>query len=396
MRKKYCILALAISSLSFLFSCQKDLEMKTDSEQANEKLVRIENGNLVFKDGEAFSAISMRVDAMSTARKNQWEDSLGFRSSRYYYSEALDEREDVKDNVSLKELMNKYEGKVAFKADYSIEDLYEYPEWASYINLDGVVIIGESIYKFTSTKQIIITDGDMAKIGKALELNTSDENEGILIYNKLNLPMPNLSLSNVKISIGDLILEEGYWKWTRVVDHYVEEPVIYSGEFFSERRYNGGHKRLTVTLAKRSVIRNNVTIYVSMKSERKGMFGWFKNKTNFVADKISQTYGYNQADAITEIGGGWLALEERTFGVGFDFIFRCDNNEEMDIYNSNKSTTGQMPEDSKLYGYSVYLWSRGVPDYGIVKEEIKSNSIPVYKWIKVWVPGDDGELPHLE
>lgn len=169
--------------LTVFNACTKD-ELKTLPEDGLAKTsnadVYLENGYLAFKDMNAVDSTINVLSKMSRQEKDAWEQRIGLKSARAEFDNYFDEYQKLTTIEELLKFRAQHGDHLNFnefdETDYSID----YPFLRTFLfpllNQNGIVKIGQSVFKYTKEKRIIILDGDVSMISHALKQNFSSKN----------------------------------------------------------------------------------------------------------------------------------------------------------------------------------------------------------------------------
>jgi hypothetical protein len=177
--KKLVFFATVIAGLSIFNACQKSDELidpNVDGQPQEETSSDVfsENGYLVFKSVEILDSIATVMNQVSDEEQLIWERSMKFESARAYREKLNDEIFRTEDYA---EFLNKVNQAPVNGYFNKIDSCMDYPfsiySWASVLNKDGIVGIGDFLYSFCKEGEIIIYKGtpellQMAKEGREL------------------------------------------------------------------------------------------------------------------------------------------------------------------------------------------------------------------------------------
>jgi hypothetical protein len=117
-------LTIALLFLILVSSCQKnEFKLKNDlqctpgtsgSERNDWPTVQVEDGMLVFQSLDQYNQVRAWVQNAPIATLMEWQESLGFKSERYYYQEALGGICCPDEQANIDQIAATYEGKVLF------------------------------------------------------------------------------------------------------------------------------------------------------------------------------------------------------------------------------------------------------------------------------------------
>lgn len=280
---KACVM-LALSS--FLFACDKDEMVADKTLDAAEISVR--NGYLVFPNNSVFSKTREDLITYSKAELNEWEDQFAnFKSQRAIYEKAIDVdfahkehleslvmagQKDVETIMANNEHISPYvkENKELFRFnehgtfDLKIEGYDPYIEY--FINKDGVVQVGDSIFHYSDGYIRIILDSDTNKLANISSFKESTDDPDVAV----------IKVSLTKFEVSDL---EGMK--VLATNEYCEGYTSGGGQ--RVKGYAVAGSRLTTDIYNQygcgNTIMSQPTAYLKAENESKGFFGWSKQNT---------------------------------------------------------------------------------------------------------------------
>jgi len=293
----FSLLAVAVIALS-MTSCEQEtlindnpINLLTNQKVSEFNLdVETENGMLKFSGLQEFEdAIAYVSDSEDRFFTDEalatWEKNIGFTSLRQKTAVAMDEFEAITDDNSMNVFRSENNDFVNPQGEFQTPIADE--ALTSVLDEKGKVIIGTVLHCFTDKYQIIILDKDESKLEAALASLATNEEEGVYVFK------------------------------------YVQDDVEFRGDCGTLRSCqddNGtsnGSKRVSGEWranARQSPVfnwncgcythwENSVSVSCEMISQKKGLFGWKKNKD----DNIEWATGYGIKSSLGTIthGTGW-------------------------------------------------------------------------------------------
>jgi hypothetical protein len=185
MKKPTFFLLIFIVGVSFFSSCSKE-DVNLNEIINTENQISVKDGMLVFKDQQVYQKTIESLSGLSREALNNWEGSFEeFQSQRFIFEKAVDE-----DYQFIGELERQLEDGIISEADFtnpeevfapyvelnkdlfaftgeggfSLKVAYYSPQIEYFLNRDGLVQIGDSIYQYKEGYMRIITDGDLSKV----------------------------------------------------------------------------------------------------------------------------------------------------------------------------------------------------------------------------------------
>jgi len=206
MMKKIKIIGFSFVAMAIvlIYSCQKNdiLKLSEDSELKQSEIlidgISVKKGILIFKDWEQVYNTITKLEEMDQESFKIWENTLGFTSLKTLFNEFVSE-----ENKMWDKLTKEYEGrenqlrKEDVKAKYenivkknkhsftivTMDDEGQYYDMNLYrsnlapiVNIDGIVVIGDAIYRFTRDDERGILDGDWNKINELMKDHSKEVN----------------------------------------------------------------------------------------------------------------------------------------------------------------------------------------------------------------------------
>jgi hypothetical protein len=168
--------------LLFLSGCNDTIDEMTDNQTCNNVTgVSLDkNGFLVFKDQATYRKISSLVDSMNDQEFLNWEQSLGFLSAQTFISNVDAEVEKLETLSQFETLKSKYSGKLIFTDDGDINLPFYATAWSRILSPEGIMKIGDMLYKFDQEKEVAIAGGKYEDINKS-DINHKD-NEKVKVF----------------------------------------------------------------------------------------------------------------------------------------------------------------------------------------------------------------------
>jgi len=191
-------------SLCLWSSCQEETLLETtqdvkeyDSSKVSEPVkdlsfdLEVSNGRLVFTDLQHFmSTLEFLSDNenrhFTREALDNWEQQIGFKSSRNEYEEILDEYEKITSEEELRIFKNNVDEKITFdKDDFPVSNVGGI---VTYVleNKYSSCIIGDYIHVFKDGLQIVFPIDRIGEIESIINNPIENESEGILV-NKMTV-----------------------------------------------------------------------------------------------------------------------------------------------------------------------------------------------------------------
>ncbi len=261
---------MVVACLNIFYACEKSDEL---IEQGTEDLQLLESeslldispkdGYLVFKSIDILDSVANVMNKVSDEEQLLWEESMEFESARSYRAKLNNEIFSTEIYSVFLEKSSKAAAEGYFN---STDTCMDYPfsiySWASVINKDGIVGIGDYLYSFDKYGETVVYKGNLELLNKTKEGEELSEKYKIIQYKEL--------------------LKSSTW------DDY--------GDYCMYEKKNGTKRRLRVYLSydvikvKKAVIDASGTKEVNIPDavkfdiychqEHKGLFGWSDDKTH--------------------------------------------------------------------------------------------------------------------
>ncbi len=175
-------------ALTIFNGCQKDEHVLIDEQLQNEVKpdVYVENGYLVLKDLNVIDRVMKTLNNMNQEQVLVWEKQLGFESARTYYDKIFKDSEKIKTVEGIISFREKYKDVFIWNeidpTDFSFDYPFYHTNLVPLMNKDGLLKIGQSLFKYNKENRITIVDGDISKLDEAMKLDRNTDN--ILILGK--------------------------------------------------------------------------------------------------------------------------------------------------------------------------------------------------------------------
>ncbi|GET35057.1 hypothetical protein PbJCM13498_39200 [Prolixibacter bellariivorans] len=177
--KKIVLLCMAAALSTFFAGCQKDeingqLTDNVQQKSATVPNVYSENGYLVFKNIETLDSIAQVMNQEDSTSQVSWEEYMHFESARTYRAKLNDEIFSTDDySVFLKKANEAASEGYFNKKDSCMDYPFSNYSWASVLNKDGIVKVGDILYAFSKKGGIAMSKGtpeliSLARKGGAL------------------------------------------------------------------------------------------------------------------------------------------------------------------------------------------------------------------------------------
>ncbi len=352
MKKKLIII---VVGLLFLNACEKEiiskekvlnLEEEMRLTEQKKDIILSKEGFLIFRNHHVYDSINNMVDQMTNEEFFAWENELGFVSAYTFILKVHEELDLAKtiDEYEIKKDM--YSDKLIFSNDGSIILPFYATGWSRVLNIDGIMKIGKTLFKFDAEKEYMIFDGDKEDV----------ENLAFIIND------------TSKVRIYD-------------PQNFTASKSAIAGKFVFPNRYNEDrNRRLSSSL---QTVINYYTGYgytttyytemwlefkLVMLQEAKGLFGgWSPNKTVYRVSNLDLHYEYNEHGPYNNNTAPTGNYEWGDLIVYDNYIGEQQSSAEikgtcvyqmLDYYDC---THGYHPKTNfYIYNLDIDFWSRGI------------------------------------
>ena len=236
---------MVVAGLSIFNACQKieepiDQTVDAQQQQVVKPDVYSENGYLVFKTKEIFDSVRVKVEGFDFEGFSEWEKSLNFTSAKTEKYFAEEEALKIVDEQGTQDFKTKYSRLFDINDDLDIGYKFYSSGLEDILNINGLVKIENSLYKFSADKEYIVLNGDyseLSNIESGLK-SGSTENENIAVFDPI--------MSSNKLKSTD-ILDEGVttvgirrliWK----VEKYVFSTIVNFDPYTGLPTYKAGYE----------------------------------------------------------------------------------------------------------------------------------------------------------
>ncbi|MEO0468033.1 MAG: hypothetical protein AAF206_00325 [Bacteroidota bacterium] len=218
--------------------------------------LKVRDGVIQFKDArELWDAIAM-VPTVSEEAYQSWGEANHFQSMFDQYTAYFKLTEAAYENgykSSFDELRQIYAESVVIEDDGMFEINCPFPSIGKFTTEDGLVKVGDALYKFFKQGYVVIEDGNPAKIEAAMRLDEDDPELGVKVYKATvrNL-QSRTACGSLDYSLnGSLSIpfqNEWCWRIPATKNHCtyklgVEVITIQAGFNFQEKLYVKGYRR---------------------------------------------------------------------------------------------------------------------------------------------------------
>lgn len=190
--------------LCLLVACAREQQTVAPAGSAPDPAVREQNGMLIFKTHEDFVRIRTQLDKATRQQLDQWENQFpNFTSQRFIYEDVLDldllhkERVSALPTAELEKVKNELgpdfythtsvrenQDLLAFDdLGYTLKIQGHDPHIERFVNRDGLVQIGDSIYEYKENSIKIIEDGNRQKLAQLAGIQRSSLEQKVVVIN---------------------------------------------------------------------------------------------------------------------------------------------------------------------------------------------------------------------
>lgn len=363
MKKVYYVIMLFI--LAIMVSCEKQeedlfeqnskesFEIFENSNQQKNDVVLNNEGYLSFKNQEAYLKISQTVDKMTDEEYETWQRNLGFESASTFIANVEEQIESIQTNAEFNALKEQYSSKLIFMNDCTVKLPFYASAWGKVLSVDGIMKIGNTLYKFCRDREFIVSDGSREDLEnlEALEANTS----------KCRVFYPQQEVNNSFLkSINWGTLEDGQIK---TGSSRGDSKLDYSLQLISFNYTGYGYSTTQYTEA-------GFELKMRFQQKRKGIFGWYKNKTSYCLRNIEQHIEYYEPEHwynryVNDVYIG-------RFKEGGDHVVIDESKEDVTYSNTKYGFTYSFYHyyfvdqydwshvEPEIYNFNCTFWSNGI------------------------------------
>ncbi|MDD2634650.1 MAG: hypothetical protein PHW82_04050 [Bacteroidales bacterium] len=146
-----------IMAMFITVACEKDEIAVVNASMDKEPLAVLyslkvdEDGIIVFKDFAEFNIVIDKLIELDKNERNQWENTIGFKSYMSYIESLLSEFDDIEFDYQIYEILSKYPEDFYLdhlpNEDSSVELLIPTTIYSYFSSSSGMYIIGDTIYR---------------------------------------------------------------------------------------------------------------------------------------------------------------------------------------------------------------------------------------------------------
>jgi|GEM_PF-2633446 len=342
MKKLYLLIGL----FCFLITaCEKDSDyLPSESNNEDKLIIKPSNQNkdvilspdgyLIFKDQESFKRNSDLLEKMTDDEFLLWENQMNFQSAQTYISLVSDQIENLKTVEEFELLKQKYSNKIVFEEDGSVRLSFYATAWDRVLTVDGVMKIGDKLFKFEKDRELIINNGEIEDL---IDINSLVKDKDRV---KEFYPLAEINKSTLKsLQWGTLLASTVY-----STDN--KSRLKYSLQLISFNYYGPGVTNPPVLYTEAGF-----ELKVRLQQERKGLLGWYKNETMYYLNNGSQYIDYYQPEHWKNVYYNNVLVREKEGG---DYVL---DNYVFPYEESGETKNGQTMTFHYYYFVDEYDWT---------------------------------------
>jgi hypothetical protein len=177
------LLALGCQKNELKITSDFDCSDKAVKDRDGGPLVQVIDSTLVFQNIEHYNSVREWVQTASLESLMLWQQNLGFKSSRYYYEEALSQNCCPDEEGNVEQIAALYAGKVLYDpVEKDIKPLLPFVTTGWLVNRLGNFKIGNSLVRYTADHVISVIDGSASKLATALVNLVDDIPNGVYVH----------------------------------------------------------------------------------------------------------------------------------------------------------------------------------------------------------------------
>jgi hypothetical protein len=228
------------------------------------------NGFLVFKDQTVYQKSSSLIDSMTDLEFQNWEQQIGFLSAQTFLDNVDKEFSMIENQVQYDNFKIKYSGKLIFTDEGDVNLPFYATAWSRVLSPEGIMKIGDVLYKFDEEKQISIIGGQYEDTKKIFSSSLDTSLVKIFYLNKNNDNNESYKSTTVPLDNKVIISRDGESKLTyslQLINFY------YNGYGSTGQIIGGGAYKYTTV---------GYELKFTLLQKRKGIFNnWYKNTTKY-------------------------------------------------------------------------------------------------------------------
>ncbi|VAW12849.1 hypothetical protein MNBD_BACTEROID01-172 [hydrothermal vent metagenome] len=293
--------------------------------------VYAENGHLVFKSKKIFDSLRVIIEKFDYLERINWENSLGFESATITKNIAEKEALELNDKEDKKNFKLKYSQNFNITENIDLRYKFYATGLEDILNIEGVVKIENSIYKFTNDEEYIIFSGDenkLQQIESGLKSAYVDDKD-IFVFepykDKNKLKSTDILVGGTKtVSIRRLIYS---------LEKYVFSTIVGFDPYTGTATYKAGYELTLV-----------------MNQEKHHWYGWTNNEASYNIQ--------NQYIDWSEIG----VVPNPGYTGGFSDIYIGSTRNTIKLHYVSKTYYANTPiyYDFALSYFRATFWSSGI------------------------------------
>jgi len=183
--KKLIFIAMVVAGLGIFNACQKDELQSGQENDSGIEAISLENDYLVFKDFASADSVASALMSVNLTNQFAWEQAFGFTSAKTYRAQICEKMEIISDSATMFSYVEELakDGYFNWKDSSVTYPFYNY-SWDGILNPDGIVKIGEDLYYFGKTNQVIVLGGKNSTLTNYLngKINENDTTLKVIGY----------------------------------------------------------------------------------------------------------------------------------------------------------------------------------------------------------------------
>jgi hypothetical protein len=169
--KSWLLSLTAAAIVVMTVSCQPDNQILDEDITAQGARItndyEVREGTLHFRDGDAFLKAHQALSKMKQVERIKFAETAGFKSllaSQSEFTKAREAAEAANNEEAYRDALTQYADIISWEKDQTLVFNVRSPLLASYLDRTGVLYIGKALYKFSDLDEVIVLDGDRAKL----------------------------------------------------------------------------------------------------------------------------------------------------------------------------------------------------------------------------------------
>lgn len=279
-------------------SCQKEnafeIPVNNESENNQKSEVKVVNGVLTFRDGNAFSNMSEILSNMNETELFKWEKSIGFKSYKRAFTEFNDKLNEAKTEEEFNRILDENKSLYKMNGDI-IESLLPVEFYATLVNVERTYAVNTTKYT-VDDKNIYIENGKKEFISYIVSNESDEQSKNIANGCPINAEVTQIC--DKRKILGTIVLYRIEWDGYDPITHktaklqqlkYEVHSRAYKKYFGNWHLYNTNHsfENIDLNIWVPKEVYNNLSLTHKYIWDRRNF-----NTTNIITFNNVQTATY--------------------------------------------------------------------------------------------------------